>query len=81
MAEVKFGEGVGELFPLAFHQYSWDGPLHSRMDFESFESFAEFLKELSGFFSVYRGGDRVFVEKYVENSGVYTIFQSEKVRR
>ena len=81
MAEVTFGEGVSELFPLAFYQYSWDGPLHSRMDFDSFESFVEFLEAEAGFFNVYRGGDKVFVEKYVENAGMYTIFQSEKVRR
>ena len=81
MAEVNFGEGVSELFPLTFHHYNWNGPLHTRMDFDSFESFTEFLKDLAGFFNVYRGGDKVFVEKYVENAGMYTIFQSEKVRR
>jgi hypothetical protein len=82
MAEVTFSEGVSELFPLTFYQYSWNGPLHSKMDFESFESFTEFLlKELAGFFNVYRGGDKVFVEKYVENAGMYTIFQSASIRR
>jgi len=81
MAEVTIGEGVSELFPLAFYYYHLEGPMNTRMDFESFESFTEFLKAEAGFFNVYRAGDRVVVEKYIRDLGVFSIFQSEKVRR
>jgi len=75
------GEGVNGLFPLVFSRYSYNGSLNSPICFESFAEFTAFLKTLAGFYSVYRAGDRVLIDKYVVNAGMFTVFQSNPIRR
>ena len=75
------GEGVNELFPLVFSRCSYDGSLNSPIRFESFTEFTAFLKTFAGFYSVYRVGERVLIDKDVVNAGMFTVFQSNPIRR
>ena len=80
-AAKVISEDVKDLFPLTFSRFSYDGPLSWPISFKSFAEFQSFVESLAGNYTVYRAGDRVLVDKYVTNTGMYTVYQSNHVRR
>ena len=72
-AGVIVGTGVKDLFPLTL---SRPGTAEA-FEFQTFEAFNAFIESLSGYYSVYRKENTVVVDKYVINSGMYTVFRSQ----
>jgi hypothetical protein len=48
-------------------------------EFQTAKDLQSHLESLSGYYSVYRKGQGVVVDKYVIGAGMYTVFQSEAI--
>lgn len=72
---IIISPGVKDLFPLTLTRPGTP----EAFEFQTFEAFNTFLESLSGYYSVYRKGQGIIVDKYVIGAGMYTLFQSEVI--
>lgn len=70
---IIIGAGVKDLFPLTLTR---PGTAEA-FEFQTVQDLQSHLESLSGYYSVYCKGQRVIVDKYVINSGMYCVFRSQ----
>jgi len=70
---IIIGANVKNLFPLTLVRLGTTQAL----EFQTVQDLQSYLESLSGYYTVYRKGQGIVVDKYVINTGIYTLFQSK----
>jgi hypothetical protein len=69
---IIISHNVKDLFPLTLTRPG----TAEVFEFKTVQDLHSYLESLAGYYSVYRKGQSVIVDKYVINTGMYTVFRS-----